>query len=61
MFKSERGQAVGTEKKTPCNEQSLEFMIGQTLNLHYTTVTERAFFQNGDKGKHSNEAINEDI
>lgn len=36
-------------------------MIGQTLNLHYTTVTERAFFQNGDKGKHSNEAINEDI
>lgn len=51
MFKSERGQAVGTEKKTPCNEQSLESMIGQTLNLHYTTVTERAFFQNGDIGE----------
>lgn len=35
--------------------------MGQTLDLHYTTVPERDFFQYRDKGIHSIEAINEDI
>lgn len=56
-----KGVIQWKQNRTDTNEQSLEFMMGQTFDLHYTTVTERDFFQYRDKGIYSIEAINEDI